>query len=143
MLRREKRLASVDTLIGTNTVVHGGIEFIGGLHVNGRIDGDVTARDDAAALLSVSGTGSVEGAVTEHHVILNGSVHGDVRASERVELGAKARISGNVYYHLIQMAIGAEINGKLVHAPPTPRGLLEKPRPGTGDTDADGGWEKA
>ena len=31
---------------------------------------------------------------------------------------ALARVEGNVYYGLIEMAIGAEINGKLVHEPP-------------------------
>jgi cytoskeletal protein CcmA (bactofilin family) len=33
----------------------------------------------------------------------------------RLELGATAKVTGNVYYGLIEMAIGAEINGKLVH----------------------------
>ena len=36
---------------------------------------------------------------------------------ERVELGTTARVIGNVFYNLIEMAIGAEINGKLIHEP--------------------------
>ena len=44
-------------------------------------------------------------------------MRGDVVASQRVELGPTARVIGNVYYNLIEMAIGAEINGKLVHKP--------------------------
>ena len=43
-------------------------------------------------------------------------VIGDVHVSEHVELMSKARITGNVYYNLIEMAIGAEVNGKLVHS---------------------------
>jgi cytoskeletal protein CcmA (bactofilin family) len=46
---------------------------------------------------------------------LNGTVKGDVRATERVELGPKARVIGNVQYKLIEMSIGAEVNGKLIH----------------------------
>jgi cytoskeletal protein CcmA (bactofilin family) len=38
-----------------------------------------------------------------------------VRALQRVELGSSARVHGNVEYGLIEMAIGAEVNGKLVH----------------------------
>jgi cytoskeletal protein CcmA (bactofilin family) len=49
------------------------------------------------------------------HVVLNGTVKGDVRATERVELGPKARVIGNVQYKLIEMSIGAEVNGKLIH----------------------------
>lgn len=126
MRRRGKRPAAVDTLIGKGAVIHGEIEFAGGLHVDGFIKGDIKAGDDAAALLSVSDNGCIEGTVAVPHVILNGTVRGDVRASERIELGEAARVFGNVYYNLIQMAIGAEINGKLIHAPPGPA-LLEKP----------------
>ena len=37
---------------------------------------------------------------------------------------------GNVYYNLIEMAIGAEINGKLVHQPEGQVPLLEQTTPG-------------
>jgi cytoskeletal protein CcmA (bactofilin family) len=68
-------------------------------------------------VLSISEHGTVEGSVAVPHVILNGTVKGDVSAKERVELGTTARVIGNVYYNLIEMAIGAEINGKLIHQP--------------------------
>jgi cytoskeletal protein CcmA (bactofilin family) len=58
--------------------------------------------------------------------VLNGIVRGDVIASERVELGSTARVIGNVYYNLIEMAIGAEINGKLVHQPEGKVPLLDQ-----------------
>ena len=51
------------------------------------------------------------------NVILNGTVKGDILAHDRVELGATARVTGNVYYGLIEMEMGAEINGKLIHEP--------------------------
>jgi cytoskeletal protein CcmA (bactofilin family) len=53
-------------------------------------------------------------------------VKGDVFAGQRVELGATARVIGNVYYNLIQMAEGAEINGKLIHQPEGQVPLLEQ-----------------
>ena len=49
------------------------------------------------------------------HIIVNGTVHGDVYASKHIELASNASIKGNVYYHLIEMAMGAEVNGNLVH----------------------------
>jgi len=60
------------------------------------------------------------------NVRLNGIVRGDVFANQRVELGPTARVIGNVYYKLIEMAIGAEINGKLVHQPDGQVPLLEQ-----------------
>jgi cytoskeletal protein CcmA (bactofilin family) len=46
---------------------------------------------------------------------LNGIVKGDIDAADRVELGAKARVLGNVHYTIIETAVGAQINGKLIH----------------------------
>jgi cytoskeletal protein CcmA (bactofilin family) len=94
--------------------VHGDIEFAGGFHVDGYVKGNVTAGD-ARAVLSISERGCIEGSVVAPQVLLNGTVRGDVWASERLELGAKARVVGNVHYKVIEMAVGAEVNGKLIH----------------------------
>ncbi len=48
-------------------------------------------------------------------MVLNGTIIGNVQGSRHIELAAKARIQGNVYYSLIEVAIGAEVNGNLVH----------------------------
>ena len=89
----------------------------GGFHVDGHVKGNVDAPADSAATLSVSDSGVVEGSVAVPNVILNGTVKGDILAHDRVELGATARVTGNVYYALIEMEMGAEINGKLIHEP--------------------------
>ena len=47
--------------------------------------------------------------------VLNGGVIGDVYANGQIELAANARITGNVYYRVLEMAKGAEVNGSLVH----------------------------
>jgi cytoskeletal protein CcmA (bactofilin family) len=107
----------VDTLVGPNSKVHGDVTFAGRCHVDGTVKGSVSADPDSNSALSIAEEGCIEGGVTVPHVLLNGVVRGDVIASQRVELGPTARVIGNVYYNLIEMAIGAEINGKLVHQP--------------------------
>jgi len=114
MIGKKRRTAKIDSLIGQHTEVEGNIVFSGGLHVDGKSKGNVMASDPDS-LLTVSDQGSVEGEVRVPNIILNGLVIGDVYASERVELASQARVQGNVYYNLIEMAIGAEVNGKLVH----------------------------
>jgi cytoskeletal protein CcmA (bactofilin family) len=42
-------------------------------------------------------------------------VTGDVHSEEHIELAPKAKVNGNVYYKLIEMAMGAAVNGSLVH----------------------------
>ena len=114
MIGKKRRTAKIDSLIGQQTEVNGDILFSGGLHVDGKSKGNVLATEPES-LLTVSDQGSVEGEVRVPNIILNGLVIGDVYASERIELASQARVQGNVYYNLIEMAIGAEVNGKLVH----------------------------
>jgi cytoskeletal protein CcmA (bactofilin family) len=113
--KKSRSHAAIGTLVGADTRVHGDIEFCGGFHVDGYVKGNVKSVKDDRSTLSISERGCVEGTVVVPHVLLNGTVKGDVRATERVELGPKARVIGNVQYKLIEMAIGAEVNGKLIH----------------------------
>jgi cytoskeletal protein CcmA (bactofilin family) len=110
----KKANARVDTIIGQQTQVEGDLHFTGGLHIDGRIKGNVIAENGSGSVLTVSENGSIEGDVTVPNVILNGSVAGDVHSEERIELAAKARVTGNVYYNLIEMTGGAAVNGNLV-----------------------------
>ncbi len=114
-----------DTLVSSRTTVKGDVHFSGGLHVDGTIRGRVVAEEGGDAVLRVSEVGSVEGDIVAPHVIVNGTVHGDVYASTHLELAEKASIHGNVYYNLIEMAMGASVNGSLVHQN-EPAGLLSR-----------------
>lgn len=116
----------VDTLVGSNSEITGDLIFHGRCHIDGVVKGSVRADSESDAALSISENATVEGGVTVPFVVLNGIVRGDVVAGQRVELGPTARVIGNVYYNLIEMAIGAEINGKLVHQPEGQVPLLEQ-----------------
>lgn len=115
MFGRDKALKlRVDTLVGKASRIDGDLVFEGGLHLGGRVTGNVRGEGDAAPTLSVSEQGHIEGSVTVPNVVLNGTVNGDIHAAARVVLGPKARVEGSVHYGQIEMALGAEIRGKLV-----------------------------
>lgn len=107
--------ARIDTLIGQGTVINGDLVFSGGLHVDGKVIGNVIAEEGSDAMLILSEFGHIEGEVKVPNMVLNGEIIGDVFGSIRVELAPKSRINGSVYYNLIEMAIGAEVNGGLIH----------------------------
>lgn len=111
------RSARVDTLIGKGTTIDGDLRFSGGLHVEGVIKGNLAADGDDATLI-LSEHGHIQGEVRVPSMVLNGMIDGDVFACGKVELFEKARICGDVYYNLLEMAVGAEVNGKLVRQKP-------------------------
>jgi len=98
------------------------VQFSGRLHVDGKIEGSIRA-DDAAAVLTLSSHAQVVGEIQAPHIIINGSVNGDVTADERLELASNARVEGNVFYKVLEMSAGAQINGKMVHRAEPPRQL--------------------
>jgi cytoskeletal protein CcmA (bactofilin family) len=113
--RKPNRRAKIDTLIGAKTRINGDVEFAGGFHLDGYINGNVSGELAAGTVMSISEQGCVEGSVIAPYVLLNGTVKGDIDAKDRVELGSKARVHGSVHYTVIETAVGAQINGKLIH----------------------------
>lgn len=113
--RKRIRATKIDTLIGRKSEMLGDVNFSGGLHVDGTVKGNVVSEDDPSSVLTLSETGTIEGDVKVPNIVLNGTVVGDVHAKHHIELASNARITGNVYYSLIEMAMGAEVNGNLVH----------------------------
>jgi cytoskeletal protein CcmA (bactofilin family) len=112
--RGSKANTPIDILIGKSARIRGDVDFSGGLHLDGRVTGSVRADGTPDSMLSVSEDGRIEGSVEAAHVVLNGMVKGDIRASERLVLGPRSRVQGDVYYGIIEAALGAEIQGRLV-----------------------------
>ena len=93
--RKQRRHTVVETLIGSNTRISGDLHFTGGCHIDGSVNGNVSADPESHAALSISEDGQVDGGVSVPYVVLNGIVRGDVYANQRVELGATARVIGD------------------------------------------------
>ncbi len=121
----------IETVIGRQTRLEGDIHFSGGLHIDGTVKGNILAEPGSDAVLTVSEEGCIKGDVQVPNLVLNGAVEGDVHATERVELASHAKVTGNLYYNLIEMAMGAEVNGNLVHkveAKPLTEKVQSKPQ---------------
>jgi len=112
--RRKQTSTRIDTLLGRTSTLNGDLDFSGGLHLDGRVNGNVRSTAPDGGALSVSESGFIEGRVEVTSIVMNGTVNGDMHARERLVLGEKARVNGNVYYGVIEMAPGAVITGKLI-----------------------------
>lgn len=117
MLGRDKKSLGGNnlkhTLIADGTEIRGDILFSGGLHIQGKVVGNIRMEDDQGQLV-IGETGCVEGEIKVPQIIVNGQVNGNLHADEHIELAEKAEIQGNVFYREIEMLLGARVNGKLV-----------------------------
>jgi cytoskeletal protein CcmA (bactofilin family) len=112
--RRKQSSTRIDTLLGKTATLNGDLEFSGGLHLDGRVNGNVSSNATDGGALSVSESGFIEGNVEVTNIVMNGTVNGDMHARDRLVLGGSARVNGNVHYGVIEMAPGAVITGKLI-----------------------------
>ncbi len=123
--KKNRQPQAIATLIGADTVVRGDVAFSGGLHLEGRVVGDVTG-DESDSVLTVGEKGLIEGSVRLGRLVLNGTITGDVEVSQRAELGPTARVEGNLRYSVLEMAGGAQVNGRLVHEEQERQALPER-----------------
>lgn len=109
----KKKLPLIKSVIAEGTEITGNISFAEGLHVDGKIFGDIRASGDLASVLVISEVASVNGEVVADHIIINGTVKGPIHARKMLELQPKARIEGDVEYAALEMHHGALITGQL------------------------------
>ncbi len=116
--KKASSVSGATTLVSSDTTVIGDLQFAGNLDIEGLVQGNVIAKPGKDALVRVVGQGRIEGEIRAPLVVINGQVKGDVHCTERLELAEHARVEGSVYYVLLEMAVGAEVNGNLTHVDP-------------------------
>jgi len=115
MFRKAKHSsAAIDSLLAGRTCIQGDVVFAGGLHLDGSVTGNVRSEGEGDTRLVIGESGVVEGSCEAQVVELHGTVKGDITGRQRVLLGPRARVEGNLHYGAIEMAAGAAIKGKLL-----------------------------
>ena len=104
------------TLIEVGTLIKGEIIFENELFIMGEVEGDLNSDSDLARLI-VSKTGKVQGEIRVPNVVINGTIVGNVRASENLEISGTARIFGDLHYSTIEIKGGSLITGRLFAEP--------------------------
>lgn len=112
--KERRSTARIDSLVGRGVMITGDIEFSGGIQIDGCVRGTLTGLDEES-VVRVSSKGRVEGDIKSSLIVLNGAVVGSVYASRHLELGSECHVTGDVHYSLLEMQMGAQVNGKLMH----------------------------
>ncbi|CAM5393392.1 bactofilin family protein [Rhodanobacter lindaniclasticus] len=138
MLNRRRsdrnRGSSETSLVARGTVIRGDLSFSGALHLDGRIEGTVLAEGDDA-MFTLSEHGEVQGEVRVPQAVINGHITGDVHVSVRLELAPLARIDGDLRYHTLEMAAGAQVNGRISRLAEPAQRALAAPEASASDAD--------
>jgi len=114
-MKKPATITNNTSLIAKGMEFQGDLRFSGILEIEGLVVGNVIAVDESTAEVRIRETGVVKGLINVPVVIVNGDVEGDIYCSNHMELAAKARVTGSVYYHLLEMVLGCVVRGVLTH----------------------------
>jgi cytoskeletal protein CcmA (bactofilin family) len=114
-MKKTSQSSNNTSLIARGMEFHGDLYFSGVLEIEGLIVGNIIAQDDVVAEVRIREAGVVKGLVRAPVVIVNGVVEGDIYCSSHIEMATKARVTGNVFYHLMEMVLGCVVDGQLTH----------------------------
>ena len=96
--------------IGPSIRINGDLAGEEDLVVEGRLTGTVELKSHT---LTIGPQGQVEARVYAHTILVEGTVNGDLYASERISIRQSARIEGNIYAPRISLEDGARFRGSI------------------------------
>ena len=119
MFRRKTDQPSIDvsrlsSLIAAGVEIAGDVVVTDGVRIDGQVVGNVLSKPDTRGLLVLSELGRIEGNVSVHDAVINGTICGDLEVENFIELQANARITGAIRYRTLQMTCGARVEGSMV-----------------------------
>ncbi len=92
MKRNGESEGLMNTLIGKDTVITGTVDVKGALRIDGSVKGKVICSD----CVTVGTTGVVEAEIESKEAVIAGHMHGNVNASEKIELQANCEMDGDL-----------------------------------------------
>lgn len=98
---------TVSAFLDESTTVTGTVVLGGPARIEGRVEGEVTAKDT----LTIGKSAVVNARVTGTTVTVHGTVKGDITATTRLELCAPCRVQGNISAPTLVIHEGAVFEG--------------------------------
>ena len=98
---------NVQTMIGAEAVVNGPIKLRGGIIVYGKVYGDIHTEGPVRITIS----GEVIGDIQASDAHISGRIQGNVTVSNRIVLGRKSELKGDLIYHSLVIEDGAQFEG--------------------------------
>ncbi|MEP6847291.1 MAG: polymer-forming cytoskeletal protein [Acidobacteriota bacterium] len=107
-IARDIKEGRLSGFVGHGTTLTGETNFQMMLRVDGQLTGSVTSE---GGTLIVGTNGQVDANVDVASAMINGSVNGDINATERIQLGRTAKVVGNIQTPRLILEDGAILEG--------------------------------
>jgi cytoskeletal protein CcmA (bactofilin family) len=107
-LARDIKEGTLSGFVGSGTVVTGEASFKAMMRVDGQLSGRITS---SGGTLVIGTNGRVDANIEVAVATVHGTVNGDIVATQRLELGRSAKVSGNIQTPSLMIEQGAIFEG--------------------------------
>lgn len=107
-MKKERKMASISTFLGTDSYVEGTIEFHGTIRLDGRVRGKISSDDGT---LIIGEKAVIQADIRVNSIVVMGKVSGTIDAKERVEVYAPGRVHGDIDAGVISIEPGGVFHG--------------------------------
>ena len=101
-------IGMVNTVFGKDTEFTGDLTFTKSLQINGTFEGEIVS----GGYLVIGEEAVIKANIKAETVILMGTVHGNIEASERLEILSNGKLYGNIRTLKLKIADGVVFEGK-------------------------------
>jgi len=99
---------NVHTMIGVDANLEGNIKLEGGLIIYGKITGNISTKGP----VRIAKTAQVTGNIIANDIQIGGIVNGNISVNDRIVLGDKSKVQGDMIYRRLFIEEGAKFSGK-------------------------------
>ncbi len=132
MISKKKDENVIETIIGSDTVIEGKITLPTSLRVDGKVIGEIISSGD----VYIGKDAYVEPSIKAKNIVIAGEVKGDIETTEKVQIEAKGKLSGNATSRGIVIDDGGVFNGNSNIIEPEETGNKKKNKQANKDKEA-------
>jgi cytoskeletal protein CcmA (bactofilin family) len=109
-----KSIQDFESILGASIRVDGNLIIAKSVRIDGSLYGNILQEEGSEATIAIAPSARIFGDIRAEHIIVAGSVKGNIFSSGKIELLAHAHIEGDITYGNIGIEIGANVTGKLL-----------------------------
>ncbi|BAM48329.1 bactofilin family protein [Amphibacillus xylanus] len=114
MLNKKKKQKVIETIIGKETVIEGNIKLPTSLRIDGKVYGEIKCEGN----VYIGKHGYAEPAIEAKNIIVAGEANGNIIVSEKIQIHAGGKVSGQVQSGGLIIEEGGLFNGNsTIHTP--------------------------
>jgi cytoskeletal protein CcmA (bactofilin family) len=108
-----KSVENFETIIGASLRLDGNLLLRNSIRIDGVVNGNILQEDGCETTVAIAKGATVSGDIRAKHVIVSGTLQGNIFTSNRVELLETAFVSGDITYGTLGIQVGAKVEGNL------------------------------